>query len=213
MSLDVVLMYAVVSFFYVISPGPAIFLAISNGMTQSMRAVCMSSLGNIIGLFILSAVSMFGLGALLMTSATLFMAVKVIGAIYLVYLGIKQFKNSRAAKLAGMEGHALPRRSYGNVFREGFFLAVTNPKPILFFTALFPQFLNLESALMPQFFVLTSIFMFFSFFSLSSYGLVSKMAKGWLSDQKRMMWFHRITGGIFIAMGVSLLQLKRAASN
>ncbi len=213
MTLEVILMYAVVSFFYVISPGPAIFLAISNGMTQSMRAVCMSSLGNIIGLFILSAVSMFGLGALLMTSATLFMGVKVIGAIYLVYLGIKQFKNSRAARFDDLEGGAQARRSYGNVFREGFFLAVTNPKPILFFTALFPQFLNLESALVPQFFVLTTIFMFFSFLSLSSYGLVSKLAKGWLADQKRMMWFHRITGGIFIAMGVSLLQLKRAASN
>ncbi|NVK17320.1 MAG: LysE family translocator [Methylocystaceae bacterium] len=213
MSLDILLMYFVVSFFYVISPGPAIFLAISNGMTQGGRAVVASTLGNVCALFILSAVSMFGLGALLMTSAVLFTGLKIIGALYLVYLGVKQFKTSRGLHLKTLSAQAVATKSYAKNFREGFFLAITNPKPILFFTALFPQFLDVSRPLEIQFFVLTGVFMCLSFFSLGSYGLISRLAKGWLSDQKRMQWFHRITGGIFIVMGLSLLKLKRTAAH
>ncbi len=214
MSLDIVLLYTAVAFFYVISPGPAVFLAISNGMTIHMKAVSFSSLGNIVGLFILSSVSMMGLGALVMASATLFMIVKVIGAGYLLFLGVKQIKNSkRALSYTDAEGAKKRDRKMFSVFNEAFFLAVTNPKPILFFTALFPQFLNLQSALLPQFFVLTGIFMTISFFSLLAYGFMSKVAKGFLMNAKRMQWFHRITGGIFITMGLGLLQLKRASAN
>ena len=212
MSFDIVLMYVVVAFFYIISPGPAIFLAISNGMTSNMKAVALSSFGNICGLFILSAVSILGLGALLLTSATLFTIVKVIGAGYLIFLGLKQIKNSKSGTFTNTTSQYGDRRKR-SIFYEGFWMAVTNPKPILFFTALFPQFLNLDSALAPQFFVLTSIFMIISFLSLCSYGLVSKVAKGWLSNERRMSWFHRVTGGIFIGMGLGLLQLKSNASN
>jgi len=212
MTIDILLVYCVVSFFYIISPGPAVFLAISNGMTIDMKAVSLSSFGNIVGLFILSAVSIFGLGALLMTSAALFMAVKIVGAGYLIFLGVKQFRNTKAILSTDLDAPVLSRKKR-SLFLEGFWMAVTNPKPILFFTALFPQFLNLETSLMPQFFVLTSIFMFFSFLSLFSYGLISKMAKGWLIDTNRMVWFHRVTGGIFIGMGIGLLQLKSGASN
>jgi len=210
MTLEIILIYAVFSFFYIISPGPAVFLAISNGMTINMKAVSLSSFGNVAGLFILSSVSMFGLGALIAASASLFLAVKVVGAGYLIFLGIKQFRNSKVVSISENTGPVRRKRS---IFYEGFWMAVTNPKPILFFTALFPQFLNVESALLPQFFILTGIFMFFSFLSLYSYGLISKFAKGWISDARRMAWFHRVTGGIFIAMGIGLLQLKNTASN
>lgn len=211
MTLDVFLLYCVVSFLYIISPGPAIFLAITNGMSVGMRAVSVSSLGNILGLFILSSASMLGLGALLLTSATLFFAVKVVGAAYLIFLGVKNIRHSKSALKADLS-QELPRKRYRSVFKEGFLIAVTNPKPILFFTALFPQFLNVQSNLVPQFFALTGVFMLFSFFALCSYGMVSKVARGWLSNQARMAWFHRISGGVFIAMGIGLLQLKKVSN-
>jgi len=210
MTFDIILMYSVVSFLYIISPGPAIFLAISNGLGANMKVVSVSSLGNIAGLFILSAISISGLGALMMTSATLFMVVKTVGAGYLIYLGIKQLKNSKNAGVLSNNTPVLLSKSYKSYFAEAFFLAVTNPKPILFFTALFPQFLNIESAIAPQFFVLTGIFMLFSFMSLCGYGMISKVSKSFFIDPVRMAWFHRITGGVFVAMGISLFQLKRA---
>lgn len=212
MNLEILLMYSIVSFFYIISPGPAIFLAISNGMTSDMKMVAISAFGNILGLFILSAVSISGLGTLLATSAKLFLIVKFIGASYLIYLGIKQFRNGKTSLIKEHSNLKIEERSQLSFFKGGFFLAVTNPKPILFFTALFPQFLNIKTAILPQFFIMTAIFMCFSFMSLFCYGYISKSAKSWFANQERMIWFHRITGGIFIVMGVGLLKLKNGHS-
>ncbi len=207
MNLDVLIVYSLVSFFYVISPGPAVFLALANGMAQDMKVVSISSFGNIVGLFILSSISISGLGAILTTSATLFMMVKIVGAVYLIYLGIKQFRNARAISMTNSNTKG-SRRSNRSYFMESFLIAATNPKPIIFFIALFPQFLNLEAAILPQFLIMTGVFMFFSFCSLCSYGYLSKSAKHLFNNENRMKWFHKITGGIFIGMGVALFQFK-----
>jgi threonine/homoserine/homoserine lactone efflux protein len=199
-------MYFFVSFFYIISPGPAIFLAISNGLTHDMKTVTISSFANIIGLFILSAISISGLGIILTTSSILFMSVKIIGALYLLYLGIKQFKNANSLIFDNKNDAKQSKKSF---FAESFFLAITNPKPIMFFIALFPQFLDIKSDILPQFFILTSTFMFISFFSLLTYGFLSKNAKIYFNDKNKVAWFHKITGGLFIIMGLGLLQLKR----
>ncbi len=209
MSLEVFTIYFFVAFFYIISPGPAIFLAISNGLTNDIKTVAISSFGNILGLFILSAISISGLGAILTASSTLFMIIKIIGAFYLLYLGIKQFRSIGSIKLNEQNTHKHNKRSSKTFFYESFFLAVTNPKPIIFFIALFPQFLNLKYAILPQFLILTGTFMFISFFSLLTYGFIAKNAKRYLNDKDKMAWFHKITGGLFIMMGLGLLQLKR----
>ncbi len=212
MNLEVLLMYSAVSFLYIISPGPAIVLAISNGLKTNMRIVVISSLGNIVGILLLSVVSISGLGALLVTSSLLFIVVKIIGVFYLIYFGFRQFTNGKSLLSGDIYRHDKLRYIFFSFFYEAFFLAVTNPKPVLFFTALFPQFLNLDTALMPQFFIMTAIFMLFSFLSLCSYGFISKSAKSYFTNQDRMTWFHRITGGIFISMGIGLSQLKNAQS-
>lgn len=210
MKFEVLLMYFIVSFFYIISPGPAIFLAISNGITTNMRIVAISSLGNILGLFLLSAISILGLGALLIASSTLFMIVKIIGASYLIYLGIKQFKIAKNTKILPSIKQKQKLTNKLNYFYEGFFLAATNPKPILFFIAIFPQFLDLKVSILPQFFIMTIAFMTISFVSLFTYGYISKSAKNLFSKQNGMTWFHRITGGLFVGMGFGLLQLKNS---
>jgi len=207
MDYHLLFLYSIVAFFYVISPGPAVFLALTNGLVYDMRVVATSSFANILGLFILSAVSISGLGIILLTSATLFMIVKIVGAGYLIYLGIKQFKAASSFKVNQEEVIKL-ERSLKKSFFESFFIAVTNPKPIIFFIALFPQFLNLKGDITTQFFVMTGIFMFFSFFSLLTYGFLAKSAKGLFKKIEFMRWFHRITGGIFIGLGISLLQIK-----
>ncbi|EPJ46162.1 MAG: transporter, LysE family [Osedax symbiont Rs2] len=208
MDIDMLLLYTLVAFFYVISPGPAVFLAISNCLTENLKAVAYSSAGNITGLFLLSSVSMLGLGALLMTSASLFLAVKIIGALYLLYLGIKQIRMAGKAKMTASGALNISQKPMLKYFQEGFVLASTNPKPILFFTALFPQFLQLEANVTLQFFSMTGIFMLLSFGSLMSYAIIFKYAKSALTKGQRMAWFHRISGGLFIGMSAVLLQLK-----
>ncbi len=208
MTIDLLMIFSVFSFFYIISPGPAIFLAISNGMAAGLVPVFWSTAGNISGLFILSCVSISGLGVVLTSSATLFLIVKVIGALYLIFLGINQFRTIKISGISPKQAKINPQRRSFSFFREGFLLALTNPKAILFFMALFPQFITLDQPLMSQFFILTAIFMGLSFFSLFSYGFIGKSARSLFRNQRAVSWFHRVTGGLFIAMGLGLLQLK-----
>ncbi|MDN2663847.1 LysE family translocator [Psychromonas sp. 14N.309.X.WAT.B.A12] len=208
MNYDTLLVYILVSFFYIISPGPAIFLAVYNGAVNGLKCVTVSALGNIVGLMFLSTLSISGLSAILLASSILFMVVKIIGAIYLIYLGIKQILTSNNHNVKESEKGNNRYKNLFSYFKEGFFVSVTNPKPIIFFTALFPQFLNTDQPIFNQFFIMTLIFMCFSFLSLSTYGYLANRAKGFLSNVNNVKWFHRISGGLFVAMGISLFTIK-----
>ena len=200
------LIFLAVAFVAIASPGPAILLAISNSLTHGFKSVIISSLGNIAGLFILSSAAIFGLGAILKTSTSLFLIIKIIGAAYLIYLGIKQWR-SKTDLFAGTSSNK-KQRTRKRLFIEGFLIAVTNPKAVLFFTALFPQFINLKSELSSQFFIMTFTFMALSFLALTSYGLLANKAKQWLSTGHRVKWFNRTIGALFVFIGVGLLQFK-----
>jgi threonine/homoserine/homoserine lactone efflux protein len=208
MNIDTLLIYVFVSFFYVISPGPAILLAIYNGAMNGHKVVMVSALGNIIGLMLLSTLSVSGLSAVLLASSTLFGVVKILGASYLIYLGIRQLSSSNKAPLNKSQKIADTNRTLFSYFKEGLFVAATNPKPILFFAALFPQFLDTFNPIIPQFMLMTLIFMTFSFLSLSTYGYLAQRAKGFLSNVNNMKWFHRISGGLFVGMGTSIFFIK-----
>ncbi|MCP4933891.1 MAG: LysE family translocator [bacterium] len=212
MTTELLIIFSIFSFFYIISPGPAIFLAISNGMAASLMSVFWSTAGNITGLFILSCISISGLGAVLTSSASLFLIIKLIGALYLIFLGISHFHNAKIADSSLTHITTIKPRSSFSFYKEGFLLSLTNPKAVLFFMALFPQFITVDQPLMPQFFILTAIFMSLSFSSLFSYGFIGKSARGLFGNQQAMTWFHRVTGGLFVAMGIGLLQLKNAQS-
>lgn len=208
MNTDTLLLFSFVSFFYVISPGPAIFLAIYNGAVYGPKVVMITAFGNIIGLLALSVLSIGGLSALVLASSTLFLMVKLMGASYLIYLGLRQFLMSTKSHLTVKTTHVLTQKSYAAGVKEGFLVAITNPKAILFFAALFPQFLNLSLPMPPQFFIMTLLFMLFSFISLSSYGYLSYRIKKFVPNTRVSSWLQRISGGLFIAMGASLLQLR-----
>jgi len=209
MNIDTLLIYTVVAFFYITSPGPAVILAIVNGMRANMKIVMLSSFANVLGLFILSTASIFGLGVLFKTSSNLFLLVKVVGAVYLIYLGIKFLLNKSSFHF-DENNEKEKKKSNKTYFLESFFLAITNPKPILFFTAIFPQFLDMHINIIPQFFTLTGIFLFISFTSLCAYAYIAKKSKKWLSNKNRLTWFSRITGGMFIGLGIGILQLKNS---
>jgi len=87
--------------------------------------------------------------------------------------------------------------------------AVTNPKPILFFTALFPQFLDARAALLPQFFLLTGVVMALSLCSLLAYSLLATRARGLLLRARFARWVDRVVGAVFVAFGAALLALRR----
>lgn len=204
--------YAVVATIAILSPGPAVLLAISNSVRFGLRRVAYSSLGNVVGVMCVSALAMLGLGAVLKSSAFLFGVLKLVGAGYLIFLGIKQWNSSgniftRTADMAIEE-----QRSNWQLFGQGVTLALTNPKAILFFTALFPQFIDSERALLPQFAILTGTFMTISFCSLMLYGLLARTTRRWFAVPQHARWFNRISGGLFVLLGFGLLRLKTVRS-
>ena len=210
MDVHSVLAFTLVAGIAIASPGPATLMALNNSITYGPRSTLWSSLGNASGLFCLSAAAMLGLGALLASSEWMFNVVKIAGAGYLFYLGAKQLLK-KAPVLAG-EAQGQPTRhrpSRGKLYKSAFLTAATNPKATMFFTALFPQFIDQSAALLPQFLILTAIFMALSLTSLSLYAALASRAKGLLIRPVFSKWLNRVVGSTFIGFGAAVLSMRR----
>jgi threonine/homoserine/homoserine lactone efflux protein len=203
------LLFTVVALVAIISPGPATLLTISNSLKYGTRSVVLSALGNETGIFVLSVSAILGLGARLKASTTLFWIIKVVCAAYLIYLGIHQWR-SKANIFSEVKNIKEDGRKHRKFYAEGFLIAISNPKAVLFFTALFPQFINLQAALIPQFIIMTFTFMALSFLTLMTYGQLAHKVRNWFSTKRRVRWFNRTVGGLFVAIGLGLLQFKPA---
>jgi len=193
-----------------LSPGPAILLAISNGVIGGLPRVLWSSLGNVCGLVCIASVSVFGLGAMLKVSSLAFFVLKLIGAGYLVWLGVKQWRRPASGlQLGPLTGAGTETRL--RLWREGVLVALTNPKALLFFAALFPVFLEAERPLGRQFAIMTGTLMVCSFLCLMAYGGLAQQARRYLEAPIHQRRFQRVTGAVFVAMGLSLLLLTPLA--
>ncbi|MGA8135176.1 MAG: LysE family translocator [Pseudomonas gingeri] len=210
MDVHSILAFTLVGGIAIASPGPATLMALNNSITYGPRSTLWSSLGNASGLFCLSAAAMLGLGALLASSEWMFNAVKIAGAGYLFYLGAKQLLK-KSPVLAG-EAQGQPTRhrpSRSKLYKSAFLTAATNPKATIFFTALFPQFIDQSAALLPQFLILTTIFMALSLTSLSLYAALASRAKGLLIRPVFSKWVNRVVGSTFIGFGAAVLSMRR----
>lgn len=186
------------------SPGPAVLFIISNATLYGWRKALYIAFGNVVGLLCLGTIAVTGLGAILQTSEYIFNIIKYFGAAYLIYLGIKLIvqKNSHFNSL--QDTISSKTISSKKVFLQAFGVAVSNPKAIVFLTALFPQFINIEKDLVSQFFMLIGTLMFFSFSFLMLYALLAHKAKKWLNKPNRIKIMNKTTGSIFIGFGILL---------
>lgn len=207
------LAFTLVAAIAIASPGPATLMAINNSLAHGQRSAVWSSLGNGSGLFCLSAAAMLGLGALLASSEVLFNAVKIIGAAYLFYLGVRQLlKKSQMLEAGADAGVAKQRPTPMKLYKSAFLTAVTNPKATMFFTALFPQFIDQGAALLPQFLILTGIFVALSLVSLTLYAALASRAKGVLTRPSLSRWVSRVVGTTFIGFGAAILTMRRQSA-
>jgi len=205
-----ILAYVLVAAIAIASPGPATLMAINNSLAYGPRSALWSSLGNACGLFCLSAAAMLGLGALLASSEWMFNVVKIAGAGYLFYLGAKQlFKKTPMLAADVPADQKVSKPSRLKLFKSAFLTAATNPKATMFFSALFPQFIDQSAALLPQFLLLTSIFMGLSLTSLSLYAALASRAKGVLKRPRFSLWVSRAVGSTFIFFGAAILTMRR----
>lgn len=209
MALQSWLIYLVLVIVTCSTPGPAVLFIMTNATLYGWKKAIFSALGNTFGLLMMGIVAVTGLGALLNASELAFNLTKYVGVAYLIYLGLKLFFQ-RGVDLSEVQSRFSPaEKSAKKIFFQAAGVALSNPKAIIFLTALFPQFLDLERPLLLQFSLLISTLMFFSFFFLMGYALLAYKVKLWLMKPQRLKVFGRVSGSIFVGFGALLATSHR----
>lgn len=206
MSIELWIVYLIACFGLSLTPGPNGLLALTNGARFGFRPSLATVLGGSIGFMTIVAVSLAGMGALLMASETAFTAAKWIGAAYLAWIGIRLWR-APAPAIAAVAAEQWRRISPLRLLFEGFFVAVSNPKGIIFFAAFLPQFMVPGVSYLTQLLVFGGTFVVVEFFyEMMLAGLAHRIAP-WLKKHGRS--FNRVTGGMFVGIGALLAAAHR----
>jgi homoserine/homoserine lactone efflux protein len=204
-----------------ISPGSAAVLALGHGLAHGVRATSVTIAGMGLGLAIVLLVAGAGVGALLLASSVAFTAVKLLGAAYLIWLGWQQWRAPvvavepvadeavRATHAAMSLNTGLP--SARQRFTVGLLTNATNPKGIVFMVAVLPQFIDPQRPLWQQLVLLLVTAVSVEVVVMHGYAALASRAQRWLATARARRTQNRVFGGVLMAMGASLLMVKRAA--
>ena len=204
MSFEVWLAFCAASAILLIIPGPTILLVVSYGLGQGWRTALPTAAGVALGDFTAMTLSMLGVGALLATSATVFTVLKLAGAAYLVYLGVKLFR-------AGGTLQATPRRDAASVAKmvaHAWVITALNPKSITFFVAFLPQFLDRNADFWTQMLVFESTFLVLAFLNALGYALAASRARDLFASPRAISLFNRAGGTMLVGAGIATATAK-----
>lgn len=187
------------------TPGPNMLHVMTRAMRFGVGRSIFAMAGCLSGVLILFGLSAAGMGALLSAMPELFIAVKIAGAAYLIYLGIKAWRSASDAPMTLDEAPVLPAMSPAALFRSGLMVGISNPKALIFAAAFFPQFVNPALPKAPQLAILVATFaavdgVFYFIYALGGRSIAGRL--------RRASWrraLDRITGGLFVGFGASLL--------
>jgi threonine/homoserine/homoserine lactone efflux protein len=201
---DRLLAFVLAAFALIVVPGPSVLFVISRGIALGRRAAIATVLGNAGGIVVQVVAVAFGVGAVLERSVLLFNVLKLVGAAYIVVLGVRALRNRR--RLADALGQPVAVRSTGRILREGFVVGVTNPKNVVFFGAILPQFTDPAAGhLSMQLLTLGLVFIAIALVSDSAWGMAAGTAREWLGRSPRRLFALGGTGGlVMIGLGVRL---------
>jgi threonine/homoserine/homoserine lactone efflux protein len=198
------LAWALLSFALIIVPGPNVLFVISRSLMLGRAAGVGSAVGGQAGVFVQVTAVAFGIGALVERSVAVFSVIKLIGAAYVIYLGVQAIRHRRSL-VAALD---LPseRKTLRRILRDGFVVGVSNPKAIVFFVAVLPQFVDRSAANVPaQMMLMGGVFMVIAVLCDSTWALIASMARVWLTRSPRRLELIGGTGGlVMIGIGASL---------
>jgi threonine/homoserine/homoserine lactone efflux protein len=191
-----------------VMPGPTDTLVVSYVLTRGRRSALASVPGVCLGYIVSLTLTLLGLGALLMTSAELFNALKIAGAVYLIYLGIKTW---RAPVPETLDDDGRLARDTWRMFTQAFVVTALNPAGIMFYVAFFPQFIDLNRPLLPQMAALGACFVVLGTLNSALYATLAAQVRRFIHSYRARRTINRATGGVLIAMGGMMGLAKRAA--
>lgn len=199
MAMDLWFLYAGAALGLSLTPGPNSLLALTHGALYGARLTVRTVLGGVAGFTIMMALAMFGVGALLQTSAHALLVMKWLGGIYLIWLGVQLWR-SPAMQLTAIGPSSVPRGRA--LFQQGLLSAMANPKVLLFYGAFLPQFIDPQRALLPQFMVMAATFAVAEFLVEMFLARLAHRIRPWL--EKRGRRFNQGCGAVFVALGAAL---------
>ncbi|MFE6336397.1 LysE family translocator [Streptomyces sp. NPDC057806] len=203
---DRLLAFAAMSFLLIVVPGPSVLFVVGRALAQGRRAALTTVAGNTAGAYVLVLAVAFGVGSIVERSVLVFTALKLAGAAYLVYLGVKAWRERGALRAAFAEDTAAAGPGSARTFWEGFAVGVTNPKTIVFFAAVLPQFVDRAAGQVAvQMLLLGLVFNVIALASDSVWGLVAATARGWFARSPRRLSAVGGVGGMtMIGLGVTV---------
>ncbi|WP_104204555.1 LysE family translocator [Billgrantia saliphila] len=196
----------------IVFPGPVALLCTSHGLRFGPQRTIATVLGGGVASLVLMSLSALGLGAVLATSETAFMLLKLVGGAYLIYLGLQAWLAVPRSPLEAAP-HPMPgpagKHSVPGLFRQGFLVGIGNPKDLLFFAALFPNFITVGEPQLLQFVILALTWLVIDTTLMTLYATLGSGLGRWFDSPKRMRAFHRTTGGLFMGAGGTLIASGR----
>ncbi|MBE9639536.1 LysE family translocator [Salipiger mangrovisoli] len=207
MPLDLWLTFVAASVALLLIPGPTVLLVLSYALSKGRSVALASAAGVALGDFTAMSLSLAGLGALVLASATAFTLLKWIGALYLVWMGVKLLRSAPGAGLALPHADVTAR----GVFTHAAAVTALNPKSIAFFIAFVPQFVDTGAPLLPQFALLVTTFVTLAALNVLAYALAADRLRRLIGRPSVLVWLTRAGGAALIAMGALTATLRRAA--
>lgn len=203
MSVEIWLVYVTTILIMMSTPGPSQLLMLTNCARNGFSRGAFTAAGDLSANALQMLAAGLGLAAVIAASAYALTIIKWLGVAYLLYLGIRMIRNAKAGDLEIGKRQLTPRWT---LWRMGFFTSAANPKAVVFFAALFPQFLSGDAAFWPQFIILSVTYLVIDGLFLCTYGL----GAGWVASRlkgRARRWIDRLGGG-FLIMAAVLLGLK-----
>ncbi|NGO13992.1 LysE family translocator [Streptomyces sp. HC44] len=208
-STDRLLAFAAMSFLLIMVPGPSVLFVVGRALAQGRRAALTTVVGNTIGAYVLVVAVALGIGSVVERSVLVFTALKLAGGAYLVYLGVKAWRQ-RGSLQAAFSGDA-PAAGGLRTLWEGFAVGIANPKTIVFFAAVLPQFVDrAQGHVVAQMLLLGLVFNVIALASDTVWGLVAATARGWFARSPRRLSLVGGVGGLtMVGLGVTVAATGR----
>jgi len=199
MSLDQLILFISMTFFVSASPGPVMLSCMAYAGRYGFKSSLYGMLGASCGNLVLMFLSALGISLLVEQSTSIFLWIQWLGAAYLSYLGVQLF--FAAPTNLNTTGATVPAH---HLLSRAFIIAITNPKGLLYFGALFPAFINVEENIAPQFALLTVIFLTMDLVWMLIYAKGGSALMQWLDKPEHQRWFNRISGGLLVVAGITM---------